>query len=205
MPLFRRRAMVNRKSDGTYSIDFPDHIRELLVGLSRQLDNALDGDDDPSLARLFPTAYANDPERDAGYQVFARGELIEHRREAIVLLTETSEKESLNEDELMAWMHVVNDVRLVLGTVLDVSEDSESVEPDHPQADLHDLYHLLGAVLAEIVNGLSDGLPDDAELDNEMPPDLEPTTINDIDSLNIEPTDLTDGNDGDSSDKPPSD
>ncbi len=177
--------MVNRQADGTYTVEFPDHIRQLLVGLSRQLDGALDNDDDPSMARLFPTAYANDAEKDAGYQVFARGELIEHRREAIELLTKTAEKDSLEEDELMAWMHVVNDVRLVLGTVLDVSEDSDGVELDHPQADLHELYHVLGAVLAEIVDGLSEGLPDDAELDNEMPVDLGDDDIHDITDLDL--------------------
>ncbi len=164
--------MVDRQRDGTYAITFPDHIRQLLVGLSRQLDGALDTDDDPSLARLFPTAYAHDAERDAGYQVFARGELIEHRREAIALLAETAERGTLDEDELTAWMHVVNDVRLVLGTVLDVGEDTDMVDPEHPQADLHDLYHILGAVLYEIVNGLSEGLPDDDQLDDEMSIDL---------------------------------
>ncbi len=160
MGLFRKR-FVSRESDGTYTIRFPEHIRELLVALSGQLDSALHQDDNPDLARLFPTAYANDPERDAGYQVFARGELIEHRREAIALLAETANKPSVTEDELTSWMHVVNDVRLVLGTRLDVGEDSHEVDEDHPDADLHELYHLLAAVLSEIIDGLSSALDDE--------------------------------------------
>ncbi len=160
MARFFSKRYVELSRDGTFTIRFPEFVRELLVALSEQLDAALDDDTNPDLNRLFPTAYADDPERDAGYQVFARGELIDSRREAIALLAETAERESLTEEELSSWMHVVNDVRLVLGTRLDVSEDDHGVDPDDPDFGLHALYHELGMILAEIVDGLTDALPE---------------------------------------------
>ena len=47
-----------------------------LVGQLRE--QLLASTDDPSLRRLFPPAYPDDAERDAGYQVLARDELLEH-------------------------------------------------------------------------------------------------------------------------------
>ena len=61
-------------------------------------------------------------------------------------------------------MHVVNDVRLVLGTRLDVSEDSDlDVDPEHPDHTLHVLYHELGMILSEIVDALMNALDDDPD------------------------------------------
>ncbi len=175
---FFRKRLVQANRDGTFTIRFPDFIRELLVDLGSQLDTALDHDTNPDLHRLFPTAYADDAERDAGYQVFARGELIDSRREAIALLAETANNETLTDEELTSWMHVVNDVRLVLGTRLDVSEDGhDDVEPDHPDHTLYVLYHELGMILSEIVDGLMSALEQQSDGD-EPDDDLEGFGIN---------------------------
>lgn len=172
--IFRRRS-VAPNSNGTFTIRFPDHVRDMLVDLGKQLDAALDHDDSPELNRLFPTAYADDAERDAGYQVFARGELIDSRREAIATLAATADNEHVTEEELTSWMHVVNDVRLVLGTRLDVSEDDHDVDPDDPAFLLHALYHQLGFVLSEIVDAMVATLPDgsDDDLPEPGPPDIQ--------------------------------
>ena len=53
---------------------------DLVVQLREQL---LASTDDPSVRRLFPPAYPDDPERDAGYQVLTRDELLEHRLAAL--------------------------------------------------------------------------------------------------------------------------
>jgi hypothetical protein len=149
------RPLVRRRSDGTFIQAFPPHIPDLLVHLSRQLDEMVDSDA-PEVRRLFPTAYPNDPERDAGYQILARDGLIEARREAIAVVQATADNEVLTEDELMAWMGVANDLRLVIGTRLDVSEDDEGHEPEGtPEYELRQIYDLLGAVVHEIIRGLS--------------------------------------------------
>jgi len=158
------KRLVKRQRDGTYTHSFPAHIPELLVGLGDQLDAALD-EDSPELRRLFPTAYPNDKEKDDGYQIFARDELIEGRREAIRSVRRTANQEVLTEEELGAWLALANDLRLVLGTRLDVSEDDDLVRWDDPENDdpemaLRRIYEVLGHVVGELVDGLSSGLAD---------------------------------------------
>lgn len=149
--------LVKAHKDGSFSIRFPDHLIELVVGLADQLDSLLD-DDRPELTRLFPTAYPDDPERDAGYQILARGELIEHRRHNVARVMETAGEERVDEETLVSWMEVINDLRLVLGTMLDVSEDDHEVEPDDPRADGLELYNVLGVLLESTVRALSKSL-----------------------------------------------
>ncbi len=151
--------LVKAHRDGTFSIAFPDHLIELVVGLAGQLDAMLD-DDRPELKRLFPTAYPDDPERDAGYQILARGELVEQRRANVERVIESAGEGRVDEATVLSWMHVINDLRLVLGTVLDVSEDDHHVDDDDPRAEGLELYHVLGVLLESIVGALRSALPD---------------------------------------------
>ncbi len=151
--------LVKTHRDGTFTIAFPDHLVELVVGLAGQLDGMLD-EDRPELKRLFPTAYADDPERDAGYQILTRGELVEQRRANVERVLESAGADHVGEDTVLAWMHVINDLRLVLGTMLDVSEDDHAVDDDDPRADGLELYHVLGVLLESIVGALHANLPD---------------------------------------------
>ncbi len=155
---FRRYVAPNR--DGSYRFEFPEPLKMLIVQLADELNQSI-GDDNPDLARLFPTAYAKDPELDAGYQILARGELIDHRTTAFDTVKSSATKDVLDDEQLTAWMGVVNDLRLVLGTRLDVSEDDRELSEDHPDARAYEIYMLLGHVLSEIVDGLSSNLPDE--------------------------------------------
>lgn len=117
----------------------------------------LDGDlADPGLRRLFPTAYAEDPERDREYQQLVRDDLADRRRATVDIVLATLDETRLTEEQLLAWMGAVNDLRLVLGTRLDVSEESELVPAhDDPDAPLLVLYGYLGFLLETIVEALS--------------------------------------------------
>jgi hypothetical protein len=152
---FFRFVKANR--DGTYTVRFPAHVTELIAELGHQLDTMLDSDG-PALRRLFPTAYPDDPDRDAGYQILSRSELLDQRRANLARLFATTGTERLSEDDLTAWMHVVNDLRLVLGTVLDVSEDEVVIDEDDPRASSFEVYSVLGVVLDEIVRALAGSL-----------------------------------------------
>lgn len=151
--------LVKAHRDGSYTIAFPEHLVELIAGLAGQLDGMLD-DDRPELKRLFPTAYADDAERDAGYQILARGELVDQRRANVQQVLESAGEDRVDEETLMAWMQVINDLRLVLGTILDVSEDDHDIDESDPRADGLDLYHVLGMLLESIVGALHSRLPD---------------------------------------------
>ena len=140
-----------------FELLLPDDERDVLRHVLPQLRELLDGDlADPALRRLFPTAYADDPERDREYQQLVRDELADRRRAAIDTFVATIDATRLDEDQISAWMRAVNDLRLVIGTRLDVSEDEELVpHPDDPEAPLIALYGYLGLLLDSIVEALA--------------------------------------------------
>lgn len=165
MALFTRR--VKRVGPDRYRISLPDPERELLQSLVPRLRDLLTtglSSGDPSLVRLFPTAYPNDPELDAGYHALVRDELLEKRLASIDVLEETLDAgrqgREIDGEQLEAWMRALNDLRLVLGTRLDVSEDDdvEDIDPDDPDAAAWSIYHYLAMLLTFIVEALSEDL-----------------------------------------------
>lgn len=168
MGLFTRR--VKRIGTDRYRISLPEHEAALLRTLVPQLRELLASglsDEDASLTRLFPTAYANDPELDAGYQALVRDELLEKRFASLDvidgLLAEADAGPVTTEvdgEELSAWMRAVNDLRLVLGTRLDVSEDDDPADigPDDPDAQAWAIYHYLAMLVSVIVDALAEDL-----------------------------------------------
>ncbi len=159
MGFFRRQSLFHPLGDDTYRVNLPVEARRGLLGLAEEL-GAAQTTDRPELRRLFPTAYPDDPERDAGYQIFARDQLIEKRQAAIEVIRTTVEAETLTGEELAAWMGILNDFRLVLGTMLDVSEDDLEIDIDGPDAGAHILYHELGQLVGAMVDALSTSLPE---------------------------------------------
>jgi hypothetical protein len=155
MALLRR---IRRTRKGDFEVRLPPGERELVRGLAPQLRELLDGDlDDPMLRRLFPAAYAQDPEREDEYRRLVRDDLAERRRAAVDTLVATAGATRLTEDELMAWIGAVNDLRLVIGTRLDVSEDMDPVgDPSDPDAPLLALYGYLGFLLEHLVEAIGD-------------------------------------------------
>ena len=153
-----RSGPVSRNRDGSYRLDLDAAERDLLRELPGQLREILETDD-PTLYRLFPPAYAEDPERDAEYQRLMREELISRRLEALATVEATADAERLTEEELSMWMRVINDLRLVLGTRLDVQEDQEpSFDPDDPMTPLRQVYWFLSYLLEATVEALTKGL-----------------------------------------------
>ena len=56
----------------------------------------------------------------------------------------------------MAWLQSINSVRLVLGTLLDVSEELQiqDLPDDHPEIESYALYAYLSMLLDELVRVL---------------------------------------------------
>jgi hypothetical protein len=117
--------------------------------LYNELDQLL-GQDDPSLRRLFPPAYDQDPEFDAEYQRLMREDLLDRRRAALATMLRTLDNDELTEEELTGWLGALNDFRLVLGTQLDVSEEDLFI--DTPE---QALYHYLGYLEESVVSALA--------------------------------------------------
>ncbi|MBW8825381.1 MAG: DUF2017 family protein [Acidobacteria bacterium] len=156
MALFDNRR-VRRTRKGDFEVRLSADERDLLRSVAPQLRSLLDGDlDDPGLRRLFPAAYAHDAELDAEYHAMVRDDLADRRRASVEILVDTVDATRLDEEQLLAWMGAVNDLRLVLGTRLDVSEDMDLVpDPGDPDAGLLSLYGYLGYLLETLIEAVN--------------------------------------------------
>ena len=139
--------------------------RELLVELCQQSRALLETEDpssDPAVARLFPAAYQDDPLRNLEYETSLGGAPRTGKLEGLDTVVRTANATELSEEELLTWMGVVNDLRLVLGTRIDVTE--ESTEEDFAAGGPRDAYHVyqfLGWLLQEMLSALGEPDPDD--------------------------------------------
>jgi hypothetical protein len=159
MALFARDR-VRRRGEGRYLVRLRPNERVLVADLVGQLrEQLLASTDDPSVRRLFPPAYPDDPERDAGYQVLTRDELLEHRLAALDTVEESLDGDELDDEGLRAWMSTLNSLRLVLGTRLDVDEELPALADDDPLAPAYAVYEYLGWLLSQVVDVLSRDLP----------------------------------------------
>ena len=165
---FRRKGPIERARGGGYRLNLDADERTVLAGMVAQLRDVLVASppDAPQLRRLFPTAYASDPEKDAEYQRLMREELVGSRLSAIetvlgVLQPEESSPPRLDAEQLGQFMTSLNALRLVLGTICDVGEDDDlaDVTPDHP---LFAEYHAYG-YLSYLVDAAVDALSGDLE------------------------------------------
>ena len=89
---------------------------------------------DPIRARLFPDAY-DDEEEAAAYRSMTGGDLSAVKLEALDRVSESLGKEGskrikLDDDDAEAWIRALTDMRLAIGTRLDVTEDTMDLEPD---------------------------------------------------------------------------
>ncbi|HEX9259407.1 MAG TPA: DUF2017 family protein [Acidimicrobiales bacterium] len=154
-----RGTLVRRTRRGTFEVRLPEYGRWLLGSLLPQLRTLLtEGDTSaPQLRRLFPAAYPDDPERDQEFRRLVREDLVAGRLAAITELEGTLDARELTRDQVMAWMGAVNSVRLVLGTMLDVTEqmDLSHLDADHPDLPAYASYDFLSYLLDELVTAVS--------------------------------------------------
>lgn len=155
------RDRIRRRGSGKYRVKLRSSEQIILGSLVHQLrEQLMASTDEPHLRRLFPPAYANDAERDAGYQVLTRDELLEGRLAALDVVERTLDgAHDLDESELTAWMSTLNSLRLVIGTRLDVDEDLPELDESDPLAPEYALYEFLGWILAQVIDALGSDLP----------------------------------------------
>jgi hypothetical protein len=124
----------------------PESDRILLAALAADLGSRLDRDrDDVDLRRLFPPAYVDADSDEAEYRRLMRDDLVDLRRGALDTFAGTLHQQELSEEELEAWLSALNDLRLVLGTRLDVREDTfaRRIDRRDPRADELAIYAYL--------------------------------------------------------------
>ena len=151
--------MFERGDGGGVELRLSRDERSLLAGLVAELRALLDGGPgDPSLRRLFPPAY-DDEEDERAYRDLMGGELLDGRRAALELIADTVDRDRLSAVEADTWLRALNDLRLVLGTRLDVQEDTFATEPDlsDPRGHALAVYAYLSWIQEQLISALSGG------------------------------------------------
>jgi hypothetical protein len=149
---------IERTAEGVV-LHLPLQEQGLIRGLAADLVATLgEAPGDPSLRRLTPPAY-DDEADEKGYREIMGSELLDGRLEALELLAATAGNERLSTDEAEAWLRALNDLRLVLGTRLNVREDSllARIDSDDPDAAGLAVYAYLSWLQEQLVEVLSPG------------------------------------------------
>ena len=95
-------------------------------------------------------------ENEEQYRSLVRGQLVDGRAKAAATVRDTLGKDTLTPDEADAWLRALNDLRLVLGTRLDVTEDIDFEDLDLREPRGRDLavYAYLSWLQEELVEAL---------------------------------------------------
>jgi hypothetical protein len=129
-------APIERTETGDFLLRLGPEERGLLRRLSAELEELLAAEpEDPSLRRLRPRAY-EDEKVEREFRSLMGSELESLRLENLRGLAETAGRDRLDAEELDRWLAALNDLRLVLGTRLDVTEDqfADGFDPSAPHA-----------------------------------------------------------------------
>ena len=147
-------ARIHRAADGELRLQLPMEERLVLRGVAARTRERL-RDDDPALRRLFPPAY-DDAELEDEYRELTRGQLTSEREQALELLEATVDNTGLSPGEADSWLRALNDVRLVLGTELDVTEDLDwdALDPNDARLPGLSLYAYVSWIQEQLVEAL---------------------------------------------------
>jgi Domain of unknown function (DUF2017) len=149
------RGAFSRVREG-FVLRIAPEERALVVRLLDELRALVsEPDDTAATARLFPVVFRDDPDREAEYQRLMRDELVASRLAGIDVVKEAlggkAKKVTLTADQIGAFMQAVNGVRLVLGTILDVTEDDDVPTSLAERAPEYQLYAYLSWLLDSAV------------------------------------------------------
>jgi hypothetical protein len=119
--------------------------------------------DDPVLARLLPDAYQDDPAAAGEFRKYTESSLREAKKYFAHTLLETlppsGGRVKLTGDQARDWLRALNDVRLMFGVRLEVTEDFEEqlagLAPEDPRVAAFEVYGWLGAVQESLVRALA--------------------------------------------------
>lgn len=149
---------IERDAGGGVRLHFREDEVLLLRELLAELEALLEDSDDPAVRRLFPPAHA-DRESEEQYRSLVRDQLVAGRSKALVAVRDTLGRKTLSSDEADAWLRALNDLRLVLGTRLDVTEDIDFEDLDLREPRGRDLavYAYLSWIQEQLVEALGTG------------------------------------------------
>ena len=112
---------------------------------------------DPAVHRLFPSAYADDDESSADFRRFTEPGLRQLKASRITKVKQLmmefgapgadAKTVDISTEEAQDFLGAINDMRLVLGSRLDITEDREDIgfdwDADDPRRHQYDVYQWL--------------------------------------------------------------
>jgi hypothetical protein len=153
-------------SPGTPGTAAPDESADILADLEKQFSSPDEPDPelpaDPVVARLLPDAYQDDPEKAGEFRKYTESSLREAKKYFAQTLLETLPPEGgkvrLTGDQARDWLRALNDIRLMFGVRLEVTEEFEeqlaALDPKDPKLAAFEVYGWLGAVQESLVHAL---------------------------------------------------
>ena len=144
---------------GGFDIRISGRERDVLATLPDTLRAVVTSGDvgDPVARRLYPSAYLDDEEASREFDEVVHDDLLERRLAAIATFERTVRANHVTEDELIDWLAALNDVRLVLGVRLAVTEESTGADfaGDEETETAFELYRYLSYLEEHVVGALS--------------------------------------------------
>jgi hypothetical protein len=118
---------------------------------------------DPVLARLLPDAYQDDAEAAGEFRKYTESSLREAKKYFAQTLLDTippkGGRVKLTADQARDWLRALNDVRLMFGVRLEVTEDFEeqlaALDQKDPRLAAFEVYGWLGAVQESLVRAIA--------------------------------------------------
>ncbi len=132
-----------------------------------QLEQLLEADaedvgGDPVMARLLPDGHRGDAELAADYRELTEASLRSGKADDLAMVRATLPPDGgevrLDAEQAAAWLRTTNDLRLAMGTRLDISEDTEPPEEVSGDEDQQlAVYYWLTALQGSLVDALVAG------------------------------------------------
>jgi hypothetical protein len=159
------RAFRRKGADVVARLDLAEAgIIGLLLDQLEQLLEAAEDDvaGDPVLERLFPDGHRGDPALAADYRELTESALRGGKADDLATVRATLPPEGgdvrLDPEQAAAWLRCTNDLRLALGTRLEITEDTEP--PDEVTGEESQqlaVYYWLTSVQGSLVDALAAG------------------------------------------------
>ncbi len=144
--------MFTLNKAGQISVRLDETMRALIKQVAEELREVLLVEDPELTRRLYPTAYPDDDALEDGYQEVVHDQLLMQRLDGIDQLQASIDDEEISLDTADAWMNTINQIRLVLGTKLDVGEEQVDIDQDDPESTSYVIYQVLSHILEELTS-----------------------------------------------------
>ena len=146
---------IRRDRGGAVRLSLSPNEQLLLRDLLDELEPQLADPDDSALRRLFPPAYSDD-ESDEQYRSLVRDQLVSGRAKSLATVRATLGEKTLTAKQADEWLRALNDLRLVLGTRLDVTEDLDygAIDLNEPRGRDLAVYGYLSWLQEQLVDAL---------------------------------------------------